>query len=115
MTMIKYITRAEMESKFSANYFGLTQHYSGSRPKIYIQKHLPKCVQESVLAHEKHHAKGNHGEFGAWIAGFKGNWKGFFLGIILSLTPSRLKMYPELVSFIALVAAFSSLAYFGSN
>jgi hypothetical protein len=111
---IIYLSKFEMFARFRGDYFGVTQHFSGAEPKIYIRNDLPKCVQASVLAHEQYHAKGNHDEFGAWLAGLRGNWKGFFFGILLSLRPSRLKLYPELVSAICVVCGFAILVYINS-
>ena len=112
--MLYYITKAEMIEKWGKNYFGLTVHKVQGEADIYIQSTLPNPVQESVLAHEQYHAKGNRDELGAWIAGAKGNFKGFLLGIFFSLAPSRIKMYPEIFSAIALAAGFTALIYFTS-
>jgi hypothetical protein len=112
--MIFYITKDEMVSKWKKNYFGLTAYKAAGDADIYIQKDIPECVQKSVLAHEKYHARNGAGssEIGANFAGLKGNWKGFLLGIVLSLRWSRIKMYPELTSAILLIIGFSLLIYF---
>ena len=112
--MINYITKAAMIDKFGKNYSGLTQFFVGTfKPIIHIRndiggkwlpKFMRKWVEKSVLAHEEEHVKNGEGssELKAWIAGFKGNWKGFILGFLLSLTFSRMKMYPALTAGITL-------------
>ena len=91
-----YLSKASMLERFQYPYFGITDY--GTR-EIFIRSDLPKCVQISVLAHEREHARAGHkGSFWldeprAWWAGFKGQPVGFFLGILLSLVPGRLALY----------------------
>jgi hypothetical protein len=110
----KYITKAGMIDRYG-DYFGITHfEHRGAVPGIYIREDLPECVKKSVLAHERHHARGNHSEFGAWIAGAKGHFGGFLLGILMSLRPGRLKLYPKTVSAVMLVIVFGLLIYSNS-
>jgi hypothetical protein len=94
--METYITKAQMLERRKYPYFGVTDY---ATKEIFIRKDLPKCVQASVLAHEREHLRvGHKGSFWknepcAWWAGFKGQPIGFFLGILLSLTPERLRLY----------------------
>ena len=111
---INYITKEEMLVKRGEPYFGYTQftpvfHFStGSYIKteyeadvIDIRSDLPKSVQESVLGHEMVHATDTEfmnesvlfREAKAWIGGLKANPVGFFYGILLSLSPERIKLY----------------------
>lgn len=122
--MINYITKQEMIEKFGRNYFGLTQFFVDEtlEPVIYIRNDIgEKClpnrlrnwVEESVFAHEQEHIKNGRRslELKSWVAGFKGNWKGFILGLLLSLTPSRIKMYPALTATIAVIIGVGLLVY----
>ena len=112
--MIDYITKSEMTDKFGKNYFGLTEHFAEQPAKVYIRNDLPKCVQQSVLGHEMQHVKDGLGgpEWKAWIAGFKASPRGWVLGVLMSLTLSRLKMYPALTSAFVLFVGFCLLVYF---
>lgn len=91
-----YLTKEQMLSRFKWPYFGITLYETR---EIFIRKDLPKCVQASVLAHEREHLRVGHKESfwkdepHAWWAGLIGHPGGFFLGILLSLTPERLALY----------------------
>ena len=113
-----------MLEKFGKNYFGLTQFFVDKRiePKIYIRNDiggnwLPvfmrTWVEESVLAHEEEHVRNgkDSAELKSWLAGFMGNWKGFVLGFLLSLTPSRMKMYPALTTAIVMIVGVGLFVY----
>lgn len=92
-------TREEMIKQNGQPYFGF------SIPKlkiVYMRMDIPSAVYESVLAHEMQHIKDNafsdgqvwHWEFRAWVAGFRGNWRGFLQAVWLSLTDwERIKLY----------------------
>jgi hypothetical protein len=59
---------------------------------------LPRCVKDFLVVHETYHATDKdmgwiRRELKANWAGFKEYPVGFFVTMIMSLTPSRLKMY----------------------
>jgi len=88
---ISYITKSQMISLTGEDYFGYADWAKGV---AYVRSDLPKCVVESVTAHEQWHLDHKSGfEPGAWLAGLKASPSGFFLGILMSLTPSRIWLY----------------------
>ena len=96
MEVITYISKDEMLKRFKWPYFGFTVYRTR---EIFIRSDLPEGIKTSVLAHERNHLeRGHQGSFWkdeplAWWAGFKAQPVGFFLGILLSLSPSRLTLY----------------------
>ena len=95
MEVITFVTKAEMLKRFRWPYFGFTVYPR----EIFIRSDLPGVVKTSIVAHERSHVeRGHQGGFWkdeppAWWAGFKAPPVGFFLGILLSLTPERLGLY----------------------
>lgn len=93
---IVLVTKQQMLLWEKFPYFGLALYPEN---RILIRSDLPRCVQTSVLAHEQSHlARGDQESFWkneppAWWAGFKAQPLGFFLGVILSLTPERIGLY----------------------
>ncbi len=93
-----------MIAKFKKNYFGLVEFFVQAEPKVYVRNDLPPLVAKFVEAHELQHVKDgvNGGEFSAFIAGVKATPLGALQAVLMSLSPSRLKMYPALASGIGL-------------
>lgn len=97
---ILYIDAEQMLRWTGQPYFGITYH---AERVIAVRSDLPAVVQKSVLGHERwHFENGNKkgwwaSEAPAWWAGFKAHWLGFLLGILMSLTPSRIWLYIQRV------------------
>jgi len=110
--MINYITKAEMTEKFGKNYFGLVKFFVEGEPKIYIRSGLPERVTKFIEAHELQHVKDgvNGSELNAFIAGVKITPIGALQTILMSLTPSRLRMYPIFVTLLASLVGILLLA-----
>lgn len=101
--MIRYVTKAEMLQLFGEPYFGYT---NVSMATVWVRIDLPKWVRISVEAHERQHLDDAnrwsqmsvlYREARAWWAGFKAQPIGFVLGILMSLTPSRIWLYARRV------------------
>jgi hypothetical protein len=94
--MVSYVSKAQMLERRKYPYFGVTDY---ATKEIFIRNDLPKCIQKSVLAHEQSHLKRGHqrsfwkDEPPAWWEGLKEQPLGFFLGILMSLSPERLSLY----------------------
>jgi len=91
------LNKFEMVMRFKYPYFGLT---FPTTFQVYVRHDLPKIVIKSVLAHEYQHIKDRDRhlylwtlEARAWYAGFMAQPFGFLLGILMSLTPERIKLY----------------------
>lgn len=85
-----------MKQETGEDYFGYADPMTGL---VLIRSDLPADVITSVTAHEVYHIEDiDFGsiytrELRANIAGFKASPKGWFHGIFLSLTPSRIWLY----------------------
>ena len=92
-----FISKEEMVTKFGEDYFG----YSIPNVGVWVREDLPDSVKTSVTAHEMYHyndttfyqSSAFMRELKANIAGFKSTPIGFFYGILLSLSPSRISLY----------------------
>ena len=97
-TSITFVTPEEMKKETGDNYFGYSVPSTGL---VLILNNLPDAVTQSVIAHEMYHVNDKDfytssvfmRELRANVAGFKASPKGFFYGIFLSLTPSRIWLY----------------------
>lgn len=97
-SFITIVTQEEMKKRTGEDYFGYSVP---STRLVLIRNNLPDSVTQSVIAHETYHVNDKDfynssvfmREFRANVAGFKATPKGWFYGIALSLTPSRIWLY----------------------
>lgn len=95
---ITLVSPEEMKKQTGEDYFGYSVPSNGL---VLIRNNLPDSVTKSVIAHEMYHTNDKNfytssvfmRELRANIAGFKATPVGWFRGILLSLTPSRIWLY----------------------
>lgn len=90
---VEYVTRERMIAIAGEDYLGVSK-WGAQYGNILIRNDMSPSVTKSVLAHERWHVDHESAfEPGAWWAGFRADWRGFFGSIWLSLNASRLSLY----------------------
>jgi hypothetical protein len=89
--VITYVSKEKLYPAFGICY---------SDGRIEIREDLPQCVKDFLVVHETYHSTDTETIW--WKRELKANWAGllihpvgFFVTLIMSLSPARLKLYVQ--------------------